>query len=309
MKQTILVIGRNFHPDGKETAKLIADSLAPFVKQHGFSVDFLHFKDIIFDISPSNGVVVANSQGAELKEYAAVFMTNWFSHASIRKDIAHSLALYFRHNDVPFFNEEAAITRSTSKLSQLVTATYNKVPVARTIFSLSLDHATNKAEQVIQAPFILKDAQASRGHANYLLQDFAAVQAHSAQHTERHPFIFQQFIHSDGSDYRFFTVAGSSVVIKRSGAKGSHLNNTSAGGSAELVPYDSFDDEVKRIVTTMSRVLNRSLTGIDIMFDATNGKPYFLEANPIPQIATGSFINEKLALLSAALVQSVKEGK
>lgn len=306
MEKTILVIGRSFHPDGKETAELIATSLTPYIQNEGYRVVFLALKDILFDINTGE-VKIMDPSGVELKKYGAVLMTNWFSHASIRKDIAYSLGLYFKHNQVAFFNEEAAASRSTSKLSQMVVAAYANIPIARTIFSLSLQRTRNYASKVIKAPFILKDAQASRGAGNYLLQDFGQVLSHKAEHTEKTPFVIQECISSDGSDFRFFVTGNAMLVIKRSGADGSHLNNTSAGGSAELVPLEQFDQDVINYVQNMSHLLGRNVTGIDIMFDSKTNKPYFLEANPIPQIATGSFVHEKLTALADMLVLAAKE--
>lgn len=307
MKTTILIIGRDVHPDGKETAALIADSLKPYVEKRGFTTEFLPLKDIVFDISHESGVSVTTTAGTELSEYGAVLMTNWFSHGSIRKDIALSLGLYFEHHNVRYFNEEAAKSRSTSKLSQLVIAAYEGVPIARTIFSLDLDAATAKAKEILSTPFILKDAQASRGKGNYLLKSYDEVAPLKKDHTEKTPFIFQEFIESDGSDFRFFVADAKRLVIKRSGTGGSHLNNTSAGGNAELVNYDDFSDAVKQDVSTMSHRLGRLVTGVDIMFNKKTGKHYFLEANPIPQIATGSFVAEKLDTLADALVNAAKE--
>ena len=307
MKRTVLVIGRDFHPDGKETAAFIAESLRPHVEKHEYDVEFLSLKDIVFDISTDLGVSVTNNRGEELSEYPVVLMTNWFSHASIRKDIALSLGLYFAHNNIPYFNEEAEKSRSTSKLSQLVIAAYEGVPIARTIFSLNLSAASEKAQSIMSAPFVIKDAQASRGKGNYLLKSFDEVAAHAKDHTEKNPFVFQEFIDNDGSDYRFFVAGDKRRVIKRSGAGDTHLNNTSAGGSAELVSLDDFSDEVKNDVTTMSHRLGRLVTGIDIMFNKNTGKHYFLEANPIPQIATGSFVDEKLETLAEALIEATKE--
>src|SRR6266702_2298295 len=78
-------------------------------------------------ISNGNVRVFDAKSGRDLKEYKAVLMTNWFSHASIRKDIALSLALYFKANNVPCLNSESLQSRSTSKLSQMVLAALNDI--------------------------------------------------------------------------------------------------------------------------------------------------------------------------------------
>lgn len=303
-EKTILVIGRSFHPDGKETAKLIAGALALYAEELGYQVKYLALHDIVFDIS-SDTVSVTDGNGLELRGYASVLLTNWFSHASIRKDIAHSLGLYFEYNNVPYFNKEAVMSRSTSKLSQLIQASYAGVPIARTIFSLSFDSAIDRARRLLSEPFIIKDAQASRGKGNYLVQNFDESMEHKHEHTEKNPFLVQEFIKSNGSDYRFFVAGGDKLVIHRRAGNDSHLNNTSAGGTAELTSLHQFDETVVGYVEAMSAKLGRGVTGIDIMFDQGN-RPYFLEANPIPQIATGSFTQEKLSALANALVSAAE---
>jgi glutathione synthase/RimK-type ligase-like ATP-grasp enzyme len=308
MKNEVLIIGRNFHPDGKETAALIADALAPYLEKQGANVQLALLKDLLFDISNEEIRIIHVPTGRDLKEFGVVLMTNWFSHASIRKDMALTLALYFDQHGITCFNTESLHTRSTSKLSQMMIAAQAKTPIARTVFSLNLSHMeTYLRDQNWEGAFILKDAQASRGKGNYLLKGIDEVAGHAAEHTEDHPFIAQTLIKSDGSDYRFFVTGGKvRVVIRRKGSEGSHLNNTSAGATTEIVPVETFSDETIQVVETMSAKLRREVTGIDIMFDTDDQRPYFLEANPIPQIATGSNVELKLQALSDALTEALK---
>lgn len=304
----ILIIGRNFHPDGKETAAVIAGALKPYLEEKGLSGRLLLLKDIVFDISNDGIKVLDAVSGKDLREYGAVLMTNWFSHASIRKDMALTLALYFDKHRIPVFNSEALHSRSTSKLSQMMLAALNGVAIPRTVFSLSLKRSTEYArQQQFPVPFIFKDAQASRGKANYLLHSFAETKDHEAEHSEDHPFMIQDRIESDGSDFRFFVTGGTiRLVIKRTGSAGSHLNNTSTGATTEVLGPETFDPAVTQAVTAMSRILYREVTGIDIMFDKNTGEHYFLEANPIPQIATGSNVELKLRALADAFEEAIE---
>jgi glutathione synthase/RimK-type ligase-like ATP-grasp enzyme len=304
----ILIIGRNFHPDGKETAALIASELNPYLKKMNLGADLALFKDLIFDIS-NDGIKVLNaSTGRDLSTYDVVLMTNWFSHASIRKDIAHTLALYFNQHGIKLFNSEALYSRSTSKLSQMMLAAINKVPIPRTIFSLSLDNLETYLKDIeFKAPFIFKDAQASRGKSNFVLKSVGEITSHKELHSEKAPFMAQDFIESDGSDLRFFVAGGDTkVIIKRVGQDDSHLHNTSAGAVTEILPIGSMDPKILKDVSRMSDLLHRELTGIDIMFDRKTGQYYFLEANPIPQIATGSNVELKLKALASSLEVMVK---
>lgn len=301
---TIAVIGRSFHPDGKETAALLASSLEPFLLERGAQVLPIMLKDLVFDISNEAVHIFDAVSGKDLAEMDAVLMTNWFSHVSIRKDMALAIARYLERKDVPYMNTEAGHSRSTSKLSQMIIAAYESVCIPRTVFSLSLSHTIEYMKKVgFKTPFIFKDAQASRGNGNYKLDSINAILEHTEEHSEKTPFIAQELIESDGSDYRFFIVGGKTqLVIHRIGSGNSHLNNTSAGATTELVSPDDMSDEANAIATTMSRALHRELTGLDVMIDSRTDMPYFLEANPIPQIATGSNVDTKLKALADTLV-------
>lgn len=303
-KHTIAVIGRNFHPDGKETAELLAASLQPFLAKQGAQALPVMLKNLVFDISTDNVHIFDAVSGKDLAEMNAVLMTNWFSHASVRKDMALTIARYLEHEGVPYMNTEAGRSRSTSKLSQMIIAAYEGVYIPRTVFSLSLNHTVEYMKKIaFKTPFIFKDAQASRGNGNYKLETIDAILVHAAEHSEKTPFIVQELIESDGSDYRFFIVGGrTQLVIRRIGSGSSHLNNTSAGATTELLSSDDMSDEANAAAATMSRVLHRELTGLDIMIDSRTKRPYFLEANPIPQIATGSNVDTKLKALADTLV-------
>ena len=158
----------------------------------------------------------------------------------------------------------------------------------------------------IELPLIAKDAQASRGKNNYKITNIEELEEIKANHTEKTPYLLQCMIESDGSDDRFFMVNGKvKLVIRRKGAEGSHLNNTSQGGTATLISLEDISQTVLNIAEKMSKLLHREITGLDIMYDLTNnGSPVFLEANPIPQIATGSFVAEKLNALAEGLMEA-----
>lgn len=299
----VLILGRSHHPDGKETADEIYAGLVPYFDED-ISIERGYLKNLVFDISNDAISVRSVDTGADLKEYGAVLMTNWFSHASVRKDVAYAIALYLNANGVACFNGEALHSRSTSKLSQMMLAALHDVPIPRTIFSISYQKLSEAIQQepAIGEPFILKDAQASRGKGNYLLKSYGELADHTAEHTESHPFMVQSFVPSDHSDYRMFVAGGKvAFIIHRLGSENSHLHNTSAGASAELLQTSEVSKEIITQVERMSDILHREVTGIDIIFDKTNNQHYFLEANPIPQIATGSFTNDKLKALADAL--------
>lgn len=307
---TIAIVGRTFHPDGKETAQLIAQSLKDLLGERGYAVQFVKLTDILFDISNDTVQVVDSATQTPFTNFSAVLMTNWFSHASVRKDLAYSLALYLQAKGIPLVNTEALYSRSTSKLSQLMLAALHSIPISRTVFCLNLPALQRYLkEDNFETPFIFKNAHASRGSGNYLLSHLDDITAHKDEHSETSPFLAQQYVLSDKSDYRLFVVnRQTQLVIRRIGRSDSHLHNTSAGATTELVDPAELSPEVVHIVETMSKLLHREVTGIDVIFDAKSYAPYFLEANPIPQIATGSNVEAKLNALAEGLVALAKKG-
>ncbi len=304
----ILIIGRNFHPDGKETATEIYRGLASLKSDIAqYSVAYL--KDLVFKISNKETLVWDSKNNVNLNDFDAVLMTNWFSHASIRKDMAYALSLYFQKQGIMVFNSEAFHSRSTSKLSQMMLAALNGISIPDTLFSLSFNALlqTTNGSSDFSYPLIFKDAQASRGNGNYLIRDQVSAARLKAEHTEKHPFMVQNFIESDGSDYRFFiSNAKSRFVIHRIGSGESHLTNTSAGATTEVLAVEDFSQQIQNDVETMSALLHREVTGLDIMIDNSR-KHYFLEANPIPQIATGSNVALKLRALEEGLIEAAQE--
>jgi glutathione synthase/RimK-type ligase-like ATP-grasp enzyme len=305
MPKRILIIGRSHHPDGKETADEIYQSLSKIESFQEYDLRLSHYHDLLFDISTGSTTVIDTKNGLDLASVDCALMTNWFSHASVRKDIALTLGCFFHANKIPFFNTEALYIRSSSKLSQMIIAAQHGIRIPRTLFALSFDELANYAEAKFSYPIIFKDAQGSRGNDNHLITTHEEAIALMPSHSETHPYIAQEYIDSGKEDYRIFVVGGKPQLgIKRIGSDYSHLTNTSAGASTELVKPESIGKEAMGFVNTMSELLHREVTGVDIMFDKDNNKPYFLEANPIPQIATGSNIEKKINALADALAEA-----
>lgn len=313
MKPKILILGRTAHPDGKETATDIFAGLQPYFANTEYELQIAYYNDLVFDIAPGAIRIVDTRNQQELADYDAVLMTNWFSHASIRKDIALSIGLFLESKGIPCFNTESRQSRSTSKLSQMMLAALHDITIPRTVFSLSYKTLTAALESgdhgIGGGPFVLKDAQASRGSGNYLLAGAHELAAHAAEHTEQHAFMAQAFVASDHTDYRLFMAGGKvRCVIRRIGSADSHLHNTSQGADSELLQSTDIAPEAIIMAETMSSLLHREVTGLDIIFD-TAGRPYFLEANPIPQIATGAHVPAKLQALADALKSVAKENR
>ncbi|MBB1564346.1 hypothetical protein HG434_003740 [Candidatus Saccharibacteria bacterium] len=303
--KVIAIIGLSTHPNGKETAWQIANSLRPYVDGNQYEVRYISFDDILFDISTWEIEVIDTRTNIALRECAAVMLVNWFS-CMMYGDIVYALALYLNHHKITIMNSEALHNRSTSKLSQMMRAALNDILIPRTLFCANITALQQyMRREDFDEPFILKKASASRGQDNHLLSSVSEITDYREKHTQDNPFLVQQFIASNNSDYRFFMVGGKiRLIIQRIGKGDSHLNNISAGALARIIPIEKVSSGAVRTAKTMSRTLYREMTGLDIICEAKTGTPYFLEANPIPQIATGSNVDQKLTALAEGLMEA-----
>jgi glutathione synthase/RimK-type ligase-like ATP-grasp enzyme len=108
-----------------------------------------------------------------------------------------------------------------------------------------------------------------------------------------------QRYHPNDGDYRVLIMDGREpLVIKRTAAGGSHLNNTSQGGSAEL---DELPVGLLEQSKSLAKELKMTVAGVDILRDKQTGEMLFLEVNSQPQLLTGAFVDKKKKLFGDLL--------
>jgi endo-1,4-beta-xylanase len=84
-------------------------------------------------------------------------------------------------------------------------------------------------------------------------------------------YILQNFIPNDG-DYRILVLNNKPVMaIKRVAAEGSHLNNTSQGGTASRVALDAMPSEALDVAVRATRLAKLAVAGADIIIDNQTG--------------------------------------
>ena len=150
---------------------------------------------------------------------------------------------------------------------------------------------------------VLKDNKGSKGRLNFVV--FSPEQLQLI--IDENPgifFVLQEYIPNKG-DLRVLVLDEvASLVIRRTGNGSSHLNNTSQGGVAEIVPLNDIEPDILRIAERAAKLLKLQVAGVDVMYDERTNEPYLLEVNNAPQISSGSFIDEK-ADLYAIMIQSM----
>lgn len=307
MTKNILVIGRRDDRedyDNRTTMLRGLESVSEKVVYSGAD-----YEDLLFSFDGKRLIVIDTVSGKDIAGYDAVFLVGWFK-TKVLDDVARSAATYLHSKGIPFANSEAFHGRSFTKLSQCVLAATHDVSVTPFIFCMDqrllLDHVM---KMNVRLPYIAKAVSASRGRDNYLVTDHAQLEAAIHEDTELpRYFIVQTYIPNDG-DYRVL-VMGDAVrkVIHRKSKAGSHLNNTSQGGSATLVDTTMIPQKVLDDSVLMAKLLRREVTGVDMIRDKDTDQYYFLEANNMPQLATGAHVQAKLTELDAYLV-ALADGK
>jgi glutathione synthase/RimK-type ligase-like ATP-grasp enzyme len=274
-----------------------AASMEQAIKNLKPTIEYDHafLNDLVFAYDGTELKVEDHVSGVDLREYDGIFLLAWFQE-KIHEDTAMAVAYYAKYHNVTVMNSEALHIRSRTKLSQYVLAALNGVSSTRFVFSINGQHLLD-ASDVVAMPCIVKAVMASRGRDNYLIKSRSELQAVLEAQPDI-PFVLQDYVVNDG-DYRLIVMGDEvTLALHRKAVDGSHLNNTSQGGSASIVPIIDLDQTMLQEAVLMSKLLHREVTGVDMIIDGTTQQHYFLEANNMPQLSTGSAVEHKMATLN-----------
>ena len=299
MKKILLLCRRDERVD-YDTSSTMGKGLKDFETP---DVEYIacDYEDLIMSFNTKLSITTADN--IDLNSFDAIFQFGWFK-TKLLEDMALSVARYAKYYDIPNSNQEALFTRSRTKISQYVIAGLAGIQ--------TIPFIVTNSSQAIQAwassyefPLIVKAVAASRGNHNYLAKSNQEVKQIISDNPDQQ-FVVQTFIENDG-DYRLIILDGAvKLAIHRKGAEGSHLNNTSKGGSGVVVPIEELSTKMVDEAITVSRELRREIGGVDMVVDKRDGKHYFLEANNMPQLSTGSNVPAKLLVLNDYLATKTK---
>lgn len=188
--------------------------------------------------------------------------------------------------------------RDSSKLAQAVQFFQHNLPVAKTVY-VNRAVLEETHELSIDFPCIMKAVFGAHGNDNHVVTALDDVRRIVSESSAR--FVLQRLVPNDG-DYRILVAGETTKVIERKAAAGSHLNNTSQGGSAQLASADMLPDGMVQDAIAIAKALDMSIAGVDALIDRTTGMYYFLEVNSQPQLMTGAYIDEKEQLIGEYLV-------
>jgi glutathione synthase/RimK-type ligase-like ATP-grasp enzyme len=244
------------------------------------------------------------SDGQSLSDFRLVYFKSYFRY----HEEATAIVEYLEDRQVSFVGNELREYIPAYKLSQMARLVRANIPVPQTLY-LPRDRYAAKFSMVreeLKTPFIFKAIDGATGNYNYLIHNKAELDRALADNPDRH-FIAQRFIPND-SDLRVIIVEGRiRLVIERKRAgNDTHLNNTSKGATARLLTPDMLTKQHQTIVLAAANVMKRDVAGVDLMLDSETGEPYVLEVNASPQIGSGAYEEEKLAVYTSYFMEKVR---
>jgi glutathione synthase/RimK-type ligase-like ATP-grasp enzyme len=302
----IILLGARDHGD-KNSIHVIKSAIGPQL-EHDAVVMTVHFEDVIFSIETGNVRIVDTKSQIDIADADLVVAVNWYKGGSlaIYRDVAYSIALYLESKAVPFWNREMIEQRSVSKLSAMTLFALHGIDVPKTYYSL--DGMLLVKEVPALFPVVAKDAMASRGHRNYLLENADDLRHRVHVPAAPNRLLVQEAVPNDG-DLRIVCFDNKPVFAlqRRRNSDATHLNNTSQGGTAQIVELHHLPQNVIDTCTRICKLMGRDMAGIDIL-PATDGSGRFvyLEANAVPQLTSGAYVEQKLHAMAHALKEYVR---
>lgn|GEM_PF-1999978 len=281
--QTVLLIS-NIAVDNNQTAILRSFVTALNDRDSAVHYAFAAVQDLVFELT-DRGESHIWLHGHELAEQCT---TLHLRNMQKYPDYANALRLYTEARGLQLVNRADATYPYLGKVSQGFL--FGQQGIATPALLSSPSNATLSAwldERRVAYPLIIKHNDGVMGLHNHLVHG-AAEKDVVLQQAKQH-YLAQPFIANDG-EYRVLTFGTDEpplIFRKRAGA-GSHLNNTSRGGQAELVEAAAVDAVVLNDALRAAAVTGRDIGGVDVLL-ASSGEHYVLEVNSTPQLAMGAF--------------------
>lgn len=235
-----------------------------------------------------------------LDDYDLVYFKNYFN----REEYASAMAEYLRAKQISFIDKEVAWYHAKTKLTAYTRLALGSVPVPDTLFipGPAAKKSFSRIAETFGVPFIFKSASAERGRNNFLIHDEKEFARSFVKAGDQIEFLAQRFIPNMG-DVRVL-VFGRNIyaAIKRTAPNAStHLTNTSVQGKAEWLEVEALTPQLRALCLQAADVMQRQVAGVDIMQSSSTKEWYVLEVNNAPQIASGSFVDEKALLFGKFL--------
>lgn len=298
MPQSLLLIGNERRENDTQQ---YYDQYAAFFRRsltratiENTEVAWTLLNDMYIEVGDGSYAVFDTRTQRDIGEYSGIIIRGMGFRGQF--DVLKAISLYAKRRGVPIVNDYSAF-RDSSKLAQAVQFFKHDLPVAKTIY-VNRAVLEGRSPLSISFPCIMKAVHGAHGNDNYVVNDIQDIRRIAAHSEER--FVLQRFVPNDG-DYRILLAGDEVKVIERRAVNGSHLNNTSQGGSARLIEPGELPGGMISDARAILKVLDMAIAGVDALVDRQTGRYYFLEVNSQPQLMTGAYIEEKEDLIGSYL--------
>ncbi len=284
---------------------LKAESFADRVRRRldgDFQIETAEITDLFFELDEKNLKIYHPDKKFDLKDFDLVIIR----HIGTMAFHAHAIALYCEKFNIKYTDQYLNRLLLDNKLSTEFLLWCNDLKKwPRTFFGNNKELARRMSELGDKA--VMKDNVGAKGRLNFVVKSPSEVETIHQENPDIQ-FVLQEFIPND-SDLRVLVMNDKvKLVIRRSSTSDSHLNNTSQGGRAEIIPIDSVDAKILKDCIKAAKVSKLQVAGVDMMQDLNTGEYYFLEINNAPQISSGSFTDEK-ADVYAEMIKDITTSK
>lgn len=274
-----------------------------------FDLKVHRYDELEYSINEAGVPLITLPNGEDLASAAVVFFRSYKRYS----EWALAIARYLQFRHVAVIDEGLAGAPSQTKLSELFALATESIPVPATRLITpndGVDYATLAA--AFGTEFVLKDADADRGRANFFVRDEVSFREAMSRLADVELLLAQQYIPNDGF-YRVLVMGRDIIqIVHRSAVKHrkdplrDHLNNPPSSQNAAEVAADDADPEMLAIALRACIATKRFMAGVDMVQDRQTGRWYIIEVNASPALRKGINIERKQHGLAAFLK---KEGQ
>lgn len=269
-------------------------------------IDYAVYDDVVIQFLDGVMTAFVTSHKRDISEYALVHFKT-----SVARDLTAALARYAKARGVQLVDDTVRHYPDMSKLYQYAVLAAERLRVPDSFFMLPTPtlHAYDQYAEKLGTPFVVKGIHASRGEVNSVIktrEEFEVLTKKAAE--DGVLLVAQKFIQNHG-DYRILVFGKRIMLVIHRVRKDdtTHLNNTSAGGTASLVEINDLPPQVRIDSLRAADALGRGIAGVDAIYDELNHTWMFLEVNEGPQLATGAFLTEKHQQLAKYFLREVSK--
>lgn len=282
----VLLIARAKTPETKQKSESFANRIRSLVDED-IAIETGEISELFFELSPEKITIYHPEKRYDVRDFDLVIIRHIGGYAVE----AHAITVYCDLYGISYTDQYLNRLLLDNKLStEFMLWAHGVKQWPRTFYGPQKELIKRFEELGEKA--ILKDNEGSKGRLNFVVRSKEEIVSIMNENPDKH-FLLQEFIPNDG-DLRVLIMNDKPVmVIERISDGSSHLNNTSQGGSAEVLQLDKIDPEILEVSVNAARLTKLQVAGVDVMTNSQTGEFVLLEVNNAPQVSSGSFVEEK----------------